>query len=326
MNNLSNIKVADAFKHLDPNEGLADGLSSGFASLRYKGKMWSLNLGGKSYPIKDDKGYNSPYVDFIILNVQREVSKIFFGEWNDDAPSGPICASVKGDVPDPGVPIPQSKTCATCENNEWATKPGGQRYQACQSHKRAAILLMPDMTKKFLPAPLMEPVYFKVPPGSFRPWKKFSDELQVAGIPASSVITRVSFVEGQLFEMKFDVLQGLTNAEAPLVLPMKESPQTLSIIGGMAGAPRQIAAPPPPPRAPERIETGLLEAFGAPAAAEPAPKKTRAKKVEPVQLDLDPARSPPADPEADAPWEESDSDLDAAMAKLMGDKMNNMLK
>jgi hypothetical protein len=68
----------------------------------------------------------------------------------------------------------------------------------------------------------------------------------------------------------------------------------------------------------------LLEAFGAPAAAEPAPKKTRAKKVEVAEL----AAPPPEDVNNNdaAPWEESDSDLDAAMAKLMGDKMNNMLK
>jgi hypothetical protein len=29
---------------------------------------------------------------------------------------------------------------------------------------------------------------------------------------------------------------------------------------------------------------------------------------------------------SDAPWEESDTDLDDTVAKLMGDKMNNMLK
>jgi len=46
MIDLTKIKVADAFKHLDPNQGLADGISSGFASLRYKGKSWNVNIGG----------------------------------------------------------------------------------------------------------------------------------------------------------------------------------------------------------------------------------------------------------------------------------------
>lgn len=335
MNDLSHIKVADAFKHLDPNAGLADGLSAGFASLRYKGKMWNLNVGGTSYPIKDAAGYNLPYVDFVILDVNPKVSKIYFGTWNDDNASGPICASVNGDVPDPGVAIPQSKSCGTCEQNEWYSKPNGQRTQNCQSHKRMAILLMPDMTKKLLPAPLLEPVYFKIPPGSFKTLKVFDDKIRHAGLPFSSFITRVSFVEGQQFEMKFEVLQGLTNAEAPLVLPMKESSQTKAITGGMTSSARQIAAP-ATPKAPERIETGLLSAFGSGGAASPAyagaqeatsqPAKTRAPRAKKAETIEQAAPPPPQEDTGELPFEESDDDLDGAVARLMGDKMQNMLK
>lgn len=331
MIDLSKVKVAEAFKHLEV-ESLAGGLSAGFASLRYKGKMWNLNIGGKGYPIKGADGYNSPYVDFVILRVNPDVSKIYFGEWNEDNATGPICASVKGDVPDPGVAIPQSKTCGLCEHNQWITKPNGGRGQECQSHKRVAILLMPDMTKKILPAPLLEPVYFKIPPGSFKTWKKFDDELQHAGIPCQSFITRVSFVEDQQFEMKFEYLQALTNKEAPLVIPMKDAPQTMSIVGGMTGAPRQIAAP--ANKAPERIETGLMEAFGAPQdAEEPAPpKRTRAKKVQTID-NAPPVETTLADQSTDrlqagdddAPWEESDTDLDETVKRLMN-KTSNMLK
>src|SRR4249920_3570205 len=221
MTDISKFKVADAFRHLDPNQGLADGISAGFSSIRYKGKTWMLSHGGKTYPFKrDDDGSPLTYVDMIILGISPGLSKVYFGEWNEDNASGPICASLKGDVPDPGVSIPQAKSCGICSHNEWITKPGGGRGKECQDHKRMAVLLMPSMTKKMLGSPLMEPVHLKIPPGSLKSLKKFSDELQHGGIPFASVVTRVAFSQERLFEMTFDIIQALTNAEAPLVLPM----------------------------------------------------------------------------------------------------------
>jgi hypothetical protein len=170
-------------------------------------------------------------------------------------------------------------------------------------------------------------VYFKIPPGSFKSLKKYSDGLQHSGIPFAAIITRVSFAEGSLFEMKFDILQALTNAEAPLVLPMMESNQTKSIIGNSAQV-RQLAAP--ATAVPERIDTGLLQAFGAPDAAPAAAPKTRAPRAKKVDTVID-AEPNPAPPPADVnnndgePWEESDTDLDETVRNLMN-KTNNMLK
>jgi hypothetical protein len=347
MTDMSRFKVANAFKHLDPNKGLAGGVTAGFSSIRYKGKILALQHGGKLYPFKrDDDGSPLTYLDLIILGTNDVVSKVYYGEWNEDNASGPICASLKGDVPDPGVSIPQSKTCAICPHNEWITKPNGRRGKECQDHKRMAVLLMPSMTKKMLGTPLMEPVYLKIPPGSLRSLLKFSNELQHEGIPSAAVVTRVSFSQDQTFEFNFEVIQALTDKEAPRVLPMMDDAQTLAIInGGSVSGMRELPAP--EKKAPERVETGLMEAFdevdapnSKPTPRQAAPQQTtprgrgrppKAAQAAAQIIDNEPAPQPPpqaadtAEP-AGEPWEESDTDLDNAMLKLMGDKLNNMLK
>jgi hypothetical protein len=334
MTDLSKLKIADAFKTGLPVKSMAADLSSGFASLRCKGKMWNLNLGGKSYPIKDDKGYNLPYVDFVILGANDKKSRIYFPAWDEDNASGPICASLKGDVPDPGVSIPQSKTCAACPRSQWSVKPDGSSKPECQEHKRVAILLMPDMTRKLLPKPLLEPVFFKVPPGSFKTFKKYDDMFVAAGVQPHSVVTRVSFADDKQFEMLFEPVQALTAKEAPRVLQLTEDPQTKVIIGETPTM-RQIPSRQAPP--PQQIATGLMDAFGEADEDDddeveviPPPKAKRAKKIETVieaepELAEPPPSESPGEEDGDEPWEESDTDLDATVAKLMN-KTNNMLK
>lgn len=344
MNNLSQFKVAKAFKHLDPSKGIAGGITAGFSSIRYKGKVLALQHAGKLYPFqRDDDGSPLTYIDLIILGTNENVSKVYFGDWNEDNASGPICASLKGDVPDPGVSIPQAKACGICPNNEWITKPGGGRGKACQDHKRMAVLLMPAMTKKMLGTPLLEPVYLKIPPGSLKSLKKFSDELQHEGIPSAAVVTRISFSQDRLFEFSFKVIQALTDAEAPRVLPMMEDQQTMAILGDSSSGIREL----PAPEKPERVETGLMEAFGelggngADATGKPAPGKRGRpagvpNKPKPAPIIEHEAAAPPPDPVRAAPpaageaddenWEESDTDLDDTVVKLMGDKVNKMMK
>lgn len=343
MTDMSKLQVAKAFKHLDPTQGLADGIAAGFSSIRYRGKQWTLNHGGSTYQFKRlDDGSPLTYIDFIILGISPGLSKAYFGDepWTEESASAPVCASLKGDVPDPGVPIPQSKSCGMCSHNEWITKPDGGRGKECQDHKRMAVLLMPSMTKKMLTAPLLEPVFLKIPPGSLKALKKYSDALQHQGIPFAAVVTRVSFSSDRIFEMNFDVVQALTDAEAPLVLPMMENSQTKAIMGSVS-EPRQIEQKPPPP---ERVDTGLLAAF---TGTDKAPTKQRSPEpdseltrgVESVKR-----RGRPAAAKAQAPIEqaaetttpaeqvnggafaESDADIDAEVQKLMGDKLQKMLK
>lgn len=355
---LSKFKIASAFKNIDASQSLGEGITAGgFPSIRYRGKAWALNYNGTSYPFRraDD---NTPqtYVDVVIIGSNPFQSKVYFENsegWNEDSSSGPVCASLKSDVPDPGVPIPQSKSCGICKHNEWITKPGGGRGMECQNHKRVAVLLMPAQTTKMLGQALIEPVFLKIPPGSLTSYKAFGDELVSMGIPPIAVVTRIAFSQEKLFRMTFEVVQALSNDEAKVVLPMREQPQTRQILG-VAPEIREIAAP----AKTEAIETGIMSAFG--AAGPPAdqdqitsPPKRGGRpagsqnKPKPVQIEAtatpvhDVQEPPerivaknggPKDPNLETeatpgtPWEESDSDLDDTVNQLLGEKMGGMFK
>jgi hypothetical protein len=157
------------------------------------------------------------------------------------------------------------------------------------------------------------------------------------------VVTRVSFTPNKQFEMAFEIAQYLSNKEAEVVLPLLDNGQTRTILGTVPDA--RALAPPAAAPAKEKVDTGLLEAFGAEPEARgngqstPArrgrPAKDRAvpQTIENAPFDPPPQQARPATKAAPVEdqlesdtFEESDSDLDDTVAKLMGDKMNKMMK
>jgi hypothetical protein len=331
MANDGKIIVADAFKHLDPNQSLADGIGSGFSRIGIKGKNWSLFHQGEKYLfVRDDDGTPLPYLDVIIVGVNPKISKMYFGdkEYQDDSQEAPICTAVDvGTGPDAGSPEPQAKSCGVCVHNEWLPNKGGKE---CQDHKRVAVLLLPYMkTKPALDAPLLEPVYFKVPPASLKPWKAYADSLNHRGAHFASVVTRITFEPGKLFQMNFAFKQPLTNAEAPLVLPMLEDMQTRNLIGTIPIV-REIGPPAIPKEKEEAQDTGLMAAFGKTGTVTNLPTPKRGRPAKPKPVDIDPEDAPEQQRANDGAEsegvEESDSDLDSAVQNVMSKKLSDMLK
>jgi hypothetical protein len=326
------IQVADAFRHLDPNQKLAEGITGGFSRIGMKGKTWKLIHQGETYYfVRDDDGTNLPYLDVVFVGVNPRTSKLYYppDTYTEDAANPPTCASTDGIKPDNGVPIPQSKFCNGCKHNEWLPNRGGKE---CQDHKRTAIILLPYMkTKPALPEPLLDPVFLKIPPASLKSFKSYSDTLQARSAHFASVVTRVTFDPKKQFQLNFEVKQPLTNAEGPLVLPLLEDPQTRNLIGSI---PEISTDQDNTPELPTAQETGLMAAFGGGAA--PAQKRGpgRPKKAiePPKELDLDPstdttetAAEPPQEAAA-APWQEGeDNELDGLMSDILGDKISKMM-
>lgn len=332
------MQMAEAFRHLDPTQQLAEGLSSGFSRIAYKGKNWALLHQGDRYQfVRADDGTQLPYIDVVIVGANPRTSKNYYeGTYNEDAADAPDCSSLDGIVPDAAAPNPQSEACATCVHNQWLPNRQGKE---CQDHRRLAVLLLPYMkTKPAMDAPLLEPVFFKVPPASLKAYKAYSDSLSHKGMHWASVVTRISFDPNKLFQMTFELKQPLTNAEAPLVLPLMEDHQTQMLIGAQPQV-RQIAAP---VKKEERQETGLMAAFGgqqggtvtalpatkrSPAKSEEQPKaknKAPAKVIDAVKNET-PVDASPAQPH-DADVEEADAELDDAIDGVLSKKLSEMLK
>ncbi len=324
-------KLAKAFQGIDHGPALGEAIQSGFSSIRMRGKRWSLQHAGHSYAfVRPDDGSPLVYLDLIIVGQQPAISKAYFpGDFDEDNASGPICASVRGDVPDPGVPIPQSKTCAACPHNQWTTLPTGRRGMECQSHQRLAVLLLPALTKKMLGSPLLEPVFFKVPPGSFQAFKAYGAELKDEGYPPFGVVTRVGFHPDKLFQVTFEGVKVLNEKEAEFVKPMLDSPTTRRIIGETTLIPETKAV-----ERREPVETGLVEAFteSKPAAkqendewaADPEPEEKKPKKSKAAPAKEIAAKVEEAVQEETFDYEAADAETDKAISEVVKKSVGEM--
>lgn len=331
MTNVTNITkhgpLAKAFSNV-AFKNIGEGITGGFSTINYKNQKWALRHQGQTYLItRPDDGTPATYLDVIIVGASDKLSKTWYkGAYQEGNSGAPDCASLDGITPDPGVPEPQSKLCVKCPHNEWGSGPG--RGKACQDQKRMAVLLMPALTAKLLGSPLKDSVFLKVPPGSLKTLKLYADQLEHEGLLACAVITRLSFDPKQLFTIRFDLVQVLSDEDAPLVLPLLDAPITKRIIGEQPVI-REVKMEPV-----ERIETGLKAAFASPGASggghpekhwpQQAQPKPQVQAVQPNNGGK-PAIKPAA---AAIPVEmtEAESTLDDEVAALLAKRVENMLK
>ena len=307
---------ATAFRGLGGDESLSDGIGGGYPLIRYKGKVWKIQIRGDVHTFVDDKGYPTPFLDLIILRQAQNKSKAYFESYEENSTDAPICASMDGIVPDPGVLHKQSDTCAMCPRNVFKTNEKGIKAKECSDAKRLAVVPMPAQTQKLLGAPLVEPVFLRVPAASLGALAQLGDEATRMGYPYFSFVTRVDFDPEKAYpKFRFQGIQLLGDAEAAKVLELREDPQSYRICSGEAGGPRQLAAsaaqpavtftpapppdhPPPPNDAEKAALAAKLNAdreariaairaeTDAPAAAPPATLELKANPPAPVDTGL----------------------------------------
>ena len=296
-----------AFKaELDPNsESLSDGIGGSYGIIGYKGKVWSLRFRGEKHTFVKDDGYPLEYLDVIILQQAQVKSKSYFPNWEEGSDAPPLCTSIDGVVPDVGVPQKQADACAMCPRNVWKNSPDGKKIRECQDYNRIAVLLMPAQTKKLLGEALLEPVFLRIPGASLQGLALMGDETARQGYHFSSYITRVDFDPAQSYpKMRFKAIQPLTDAEAPIILPLRKDPAALRIIGLGEQRPALAApspstpapAPQPAPPPPQRVETGLTAA-PAPVAMPVTPTPSPTPSVAPVTAPATQEVLPPQQPQ-----------------------------
>jgi len=256
-------KVASKFRSL-PVEDLGEGLVSGVSSIRIKGKAWALRHQGETYY------FDTPTIDVVILARSPKTSRAYYpGQYSDEAEGrAPVCSSVDGENIDPDVPEPQAKCCSVCPRNEWIG-PEGSRKKECQDHRRMAVLLLPEDTKRLLGAPLYGPVFLKIPPGSFPNLKKYGAFLKDRNIPLPSCVTKLGFAspDVSLFAITFEIRQMLSDSEWDTIEPLIGGTETRRLIGE-AKVIHETAEEEPPFDPPKKVETGLVAAFGAKSVSE----------------------------------------------------------
>jgi hypothetical protein len=274
-----NFKPPTAMATLDPAaDNLSSGIGQAYGVLGYKGKTWSLRVHGDRHNfIRKDDGTPAPYLDVIILGQAQQKSKSYYEKYDPNAEGGrPICASLDGLVPDDDVAQKQAATCALCPRNEWKTHATtGRKGKECQDYKRLAVVVMPYLTAPILGTPLIEPVFLRVPPASLTSLAVMGDTMSQRGLHFSTYVTRISFDPNEATpKMVFKPLQGVTEAEAPVILELMADPTVKRITGGdlVLSGPKQVtqqtapATPPSTPAAP----TATLVSPAPPAAPSPS--------------------------------------------------------
>lgn len=238
-----------AFAVLNPQtESLADGIGASYGILGYKGKVWSLRHRGEKYVItRPDDGTPAAFLDVIILRSASYKSKSYYAGTYQDGQDGlrPTCSALDGVTPDPDILTPQCASCAICPRNVFGVNAEGRKTKDCGDYKRLAVLLLPSVTSRILGAPLMEPVFLRVPAASLNDLAAMGEAMAQQGYHYSTFITRIGFQADKAHpQMTFKALQELADAEAPIVLPMREDPQALRITGeNEVGKPRAVAGP-----------------------------------------------------------------------------------
>ncbi len=295
----TNARPAAAFASLggEQMESLADGIGSSYAVVGYKGKVWSLRYRGEKHIFtRKDDGSPTSYIDVIVLRQGHTKSKSYYkskedgGGYDVDGSEGkrPICAALDGVTPDIDVLERQAEHCAVCPRNVWKTGTDGRKGRECTDYKRLAVLLLPGLSNALLGSPLLEPVFLRVPPASLNDLAALGEQMTDRGWHYSTFITRVSFDPNQSYpKMVFEAKQPLTDAEAPVVLPMRESALARRITGedqhgeavariSQVAPPLQLAATVAEPAAtpvkspPEQLSATAIQ----PATPTPAGKAT----------------------------------------------------
>lgn len=242
---------ATAFAALDPTtESLADGIGSSYGVVGYKGKVWTLRLRGETYQfnatLEGGARVPAPFLDVIILRSPPYKSKSYYppGTYQDgQLGTRPVCAALDGNAPDADIMTAQATACAICPKNVFKLNAEGRKSRDCADYKRLAVLILPRQSKEILGAPLMEPVFLRVPAASLNELAILGERMEKIGFHYSSYITRIGFVADKPHpQMTFSALQGLTNLEAPLVMPMREDANAIRITGeNEVGKPRLAA-------------------------------------------------------------------------------------
>lgn len=271
-----------AFAGLDPNsESLADGIGQSYGIVGYKGKVWSLRLRGETHLfVRPDDGSPAAFLDVIILRAPPYKSKSYYpaGTFQDgQIGTRPTCAALNGETPDSDILTPQSTACATCPRNVFKLNAEGRKTRDCSDYKRLSVLILPSLTKGLLGAPLMEPVFLRVPAASLNDLAMLGEGMQAQGFHYSSYITRIGFnPEKPHPQMTFRALQALTGREAPLVLPMREDPVAIRITGE-----NEIGKPRPAQLAPAKEHSTFITDQVAKVAepAGPSPEEVEAAKL-----------------------------------------------
>lgn len=322
--------VSSKFAAVPVENDLSAGVQAGFGIIGYKGKVWSTRYRG------DDKALMRPdgdgprnSIEVVILKASGHVSKIWYEHgYVEGSTAAPDCYSTNGVTPDVGSKKKQANACAACPMNQWGSRitPAGKQGKQCSDSKRLAIVPQDNLQNEILGGPML----LRVPAASLRDLAGYGEKMQALGYPYYAIATRIAFDPNEAYpKFVFSAIRPLTDAEADVVLSLRDSRQVATILAeGSENAqqPAQIAAPAQVFEQPPATPTAApVQPVAAPVAAPAAPQPAAVQAAQPTQLSTASVVPPPqvvsvGTPAAPAPNTSAfEASLDAQLNALLPD-------
>lgn len=221
------------------NSDLMEGVAISFPRLVLGAREWIVRWKGEDRAVKiPNTDYPAPFVDVVILNAQKEMSRAFYRDAYQQGAKGkkPDCWSTNGIKPDDSIPNPVNPICATCPNDAWGSggSPAAPKAKACLQRRRTVVVPYPDIANEAEGGPML----LSVPPGSLQNQVRYGKELQEMdmadgskGMFYAACVTRLSFESGVKFpKVQFEFVKALTDEESQLVINMRTNAAVENIL------------------------------------------------------------------------------------------------
>ena len=305
---LSHLAAATADKDL------TDGVGSGFAVLKFKGKVWSVQKGDMRQPILNADGDPQQSIDLVLVKANRNVTKTYYAKgFTEGDNARPVCWSNDGKRPSANVENPVCQSCESCPNNVIGSRVGddGIKMKACSDNRRIAVLNLSYVDPEG-DAPRLQ--LLRLPYNSMKNLADFGRTLSSQGAPYNAVVAKVGFDMTKAFPLvTFSARHWMSEQEAALVAQLSSDASALdSILGDVeftAPAPAGVAS---------TFDADAEAAAPAKAAAKPAAAPAKPKpaaapaKPKPAAAPVVEADVPPPAPAARAPETLDHEDAPAA--------------
>lgn len=296
---------------------MAAGISSGFATVHYKGKVWRVRHQGKEVLWTGADGQPAMSVECVIVNAATAISKQYYesGFVEGGDTGAPTCWSVNGLTPSPSAAKKQHASCVSCPKNVFGSRisESGKEAKACQDRRRLAIIPV-QMVAAGLTGPFNGPLLLQVPPTSLKDLAAYAKRAADLGFGYYGVVTRIGFDLNMAYpKLTFDAVRALTDDEAEAILEMAGSEYVQNMINGEGP---QATQPEPAPQ----VEDKNSFFTAAPAAPAPAPAAapTPFASAEPAAPAKKTRKKDPVAVEEEAKAKPASGDLDAALSNLFG--------
>lgn len=276
-------------RQLAEHKQIAGALSAGLGSTQPP----YISIMGGAFTLIDASGEQIPvetkHLDCVIFDVNMDVAvqRVFWGlgpdgqpKQFDDSGSPPSCFSDNGIGASRNATKPESAQCATCQYKafNWVSKRDpSKRSSACRPIKKIAVVV-PGYDIPFL---------LRVPVTSHENLLVYANKFKGQKFDAPDVVTRISFVHGEVGQLNFDAV-GFTDDETDALVQKLTAANAGDMLVGRGDV--AIGALPSPqiasqPAAPQpALQAPAQPPAQAPVfAPEPAPvKRGRKSKAEPA--------------------------------------------